>query len=222
MAKSNRKSANRVYKVERLELRALLAGDVVWNNSNWDASAGYEVPVKQADTYYLADGKPQGLNVSESKLVIGLTDPATALPDFLSVDYGMGGRANVYQTTQPLTPELLANIEAIPGVAYTAPVYIGVGSSGEAALLDEFIVDLKDGTKAEEFFGRLPEVASYRPIAGSSDQFVGQFTGIFGRKALERANSLSASELVDWTAPNFYQNWQKFYIPNDPRINFHW
>ena len=222
MAKSNRKSANRVYKVERLELRALLAGDVVWNNSNWDASAGYEVPVKQADTYYLADGKPQGLNVSESKLVIGLTDPATALPDFLSVDYGMGGRANVYQTTQPLTPELLANIEAIPGVAYTAPVYIGVGSSGEAALLDEFIVDLKDGTKAEEFFGRLPEVASYRPISGSSDQFVGQFTGIFGRKALERANSLSASELVDWTAPNFYQNWQKFYIPNDPRINFQW
>ena len=222
MAKSNRKSANRVYKVERLELRALLAGDVVWNNSNWDASAGYEVPVKQADTYYLADGKPQGLNVSESKLVIGLADPAANLPDFLSLDYGMGGRANVYQTSQPLTPALLATIEAIPGVSYTAPVYVGAGSVAEAALLDEFIVDLKDGAKAEEFFGSLPEVASYRPIAGSSDQFVGQFTGIFGRKALERANSLAENDLVDWTAPNFYQNWQKFYIPNDPRIGFQW
>jgi subtilisin family serine protease len=39
---------------------------------------------------------------------------------------------------------------------------------------------------------------------------------------LERVNALSGSDLVDWASPNFYQNWQKFYIPNDPRIGFQW
>ena len=99
---------------------------------------------------------------------------------------------------------------------------VGLTTGADAAVLDEFIVDLKAGVSAESYFGSLPEVASYRPLDGSSDQFVGTFSGLFGRKALERVNALSGSDLVDWASPNFYQNWQKFYIPNDPRIGFQW
>lgn len=222
MSKRNRKLAQRVYRVERLELRALLAGDVVWNNDHWDATPGVVVPVKDAEAFYYSSGRPQGLNVSEAKLVIGLNDASVSLPDFLQVDYGLGGRARVYQTAQRLTPELLQTIESLPGVTYTAPVFVGLTTGADAAVLDEFIVDLKAGVSAESYFGSLPEVASYRPLDGSTDQFVGTFSGLFGRKALERVNALSGSDLVDWASPNFYQNWQKFYIPNDPRIGFQW
>ncbi|MEK0425084.1 MAG: hypothetical protein RJB11_1175, partial [Planctomycetota bacterium] len=36
MFKRNRRSARRSYRFERLELRTMMASDVVWNNVNWD------------------------------------------------------------------------------------------------------------------------------------------------------------------------------------------
>ena len=200
----------------------MLASDVVWNNVNWDALAGSEVPLKDADAFYSIDDRFVGLNVSTSKLVIGLDQSSVDLPAFLSGDFGLGGRARVYQTTQKLTPELLKSIEQIPGVAYTAPVYIAASTGTELTLLDEFIVNLKAGVSAQEFFSSLPEVASYRPLEGTNDQFVGRFASSTGRKALDRANLLQDSQQVEWVEPNFYQNWQRYYTPNDPRFGNLW
>ena len=200
----------------------MLASDVVWNNVNWDALAGSEVPLKDADAFYSIDDRFVGLNVSTSKLVIGLDQSSVDLPAFLSGDFGLGGRARVYQTTQELTPELLKSIEQIPGVAYTAPVYIAASTGTELTLLDEFIVNLKAGVSAQEFFSSLPEVASYRPLEGTNDQFVGRFASSTGRKALDRANLLQDSQQVEWVEPNFYQNWQRYYTPNDPRFGNLW
>jgi hypothetical protein len=200
----------------------MLASDVVWNNVNWDALAGSEVPLKDADAFYSVDDRFIGLNVSTSKLVIGLEQSSVELPTFLSGDFGLGGRARVYQTTQELTPELLKSIEQTPGVAYTAPVYIAASTGTELTLLDEFIVNLKVGVSAQEFFSSLPEVASYRPLEGTTDQFVGRFASSTGRKALDRANLLQDNPQVEWVEPNFYQNWQRYYTPNDPRFGNLW
>ena len=200
----------------------MLASDVVWNNVNWDPLAGSEVPLKDADAFYSIDDRFVGLNVSTSKLVIGLDQSSVDLPAFLSGDFGLGGRARVYQTTQELTPELLDSIERTPGVAYTAPVYIAASTGTELTLLDEFIVNLKAGASAQDFFSSLPEVASYRPLEGTTDQFVGRFASSTGRKALDRANLLQDSQQVEWVEPNFYQNWQRFYTPNDPRFGNLW
>ena len=200
----------------------MLASDVVWNNVNWDPLAGSEVPLKDADAFYSIDDRFVGLNVSTSKLVIGLDQSSVDLPAFLSGDFGLGGRARVYQTTQELTPELLDSIERTPGVAYTAPVYIAASTGTELTLLDEFIVNLKAGASAQDFFSSLPEVASYRPLEGTTDQFVGRFASSTGRKALDRANLLQDNQQVEWVEPNFYQNWQRFYTPNDPRFGNLW
>ena len=50
----------------------MLASDVVWNNVNWDALAGSEAPLKDADAFYSIDDRFVGLNVSTSKLSISL------------------------------------------------------------------------------------------------------------------------------------------------------
>ena len=200
----------------------MMASDVAWNNVNWDPIAGSQNPVKNADDYYAAGTSLIGLNLSPNKLVIGLNQSSVELPDSLQGDFGLGGRARVYESRDPLTPELVARIGSIPGVAYTAPVYIAATTGSELTLLDEFIVKIKAGASAQDFFSALPEVASYRPLAGTTDQFVGRFASSVGRNALNRTNTLRDSQFVEWVAPNFYQNWQKFFTPNDPRFGNLW
>ncbi|MFM8214020.1 MAG: hypothetical protein ACKN82_05190, partial [Pirellula sp.] len=195
----------------------MMASDVAWNNVNWDPIAGNQNPVKNADDYYAAGNSLIGLNLSPNKLVIGLNQSSVELPDSLQGDFGLGGRARVYESRDPLTPELVARIGSIPGVAYTAPVYVAATTGSELTLLDEFVVKIKAGASAENFFSALPEVASYRPLAGTTDQFVGRFASSVGRNALNRTNTLRDSQFVEWVAPNFYQNWQKVFTPNDPR-----
>ena len=172
----------------------MMASDVAWNNVNWDPLAGTQVPVKNADAYYAADQSLIGLNLSTNKLVIGLNQSSVELPNSLTGDFGLGGRARVYQTSEPLTPELVASISRIPGVAYTAPVYVAMSTGSELTMLDEFVVNLKSGVKPEDFFSALPEVASYRPLQGTTDQFVGRFANLTGRKALDQTNLLRSSQ----------------------------
>ena len=200
----------------------MLASDVVWNNVNWDPLPGFEPNLKHVDAYYTVENRLEGLNLSPNKLVIGLSGSSVVLPDTLVGDFGLGGRAQVYESSEPLTPELVAGISRIPGVAYTAPVFIAETTGSELTVLDEFIVDLKAGISAQEFFSALPEVASYRPVEGTTDQYVGRFADITGRRAIDQTNLLMQSQFVEWAEPNFYQNWQKFFTPNDTRYNNLW
>ncbi|MFM8189415.1 MAG: hypothetical protein ACKN85_13135, partial [Pirellula sp.] len=98
MFKRDRKPSRRLFRFERLELRAMLASDVVWNNVNWDPIAGNQNPVKSAADYYTAGNSYIGLNLSPNKLVIGLNQSSVQLPDSLQGDYGLGGRARVYES----------------------------------------------------------------------------------------------------------------------------
>jgi subtilisin-like proprotein convertase family protein len=200
----------------------MMASDVVWNNVNWDPLSGAQPQMRNVDSYYAVDREMIGLNISTNKLVIGLNQSSVDLPETLKGDFGLGGRARVYASSEPITPELLANLGRIPGVAYTAPVFITTTTGTELTVLDEFIVDLKAGTSAQEFFSALPEVASYRPLEGTTDQFVGRFAQTTGRGAIDRANMLRDSQFVEWVEPNFYQNWERFLVPNDPRFGNQW
>ena len=134
MIRRNRKSSRRSYRFERLELRTLLASDMVWNNVNWDPSPGITNPFKGSEAYYSVDDKPIGLNISTSKLVIGLEQQNVVLPDFLTSDFGLAGRAQVYQSSQAITPALLASIQSMPGVTFTTPVFVGVEGGTEAEI----------------------------------------------------------------------------------------
>jgi subtilisin-like proprotein convertase family protein len=222
MFKRDRKPSRRLFRFERLELRAMLASDVVWNNVNWDPLPGAQPDLKHVDAYYGVEDRLEGLNISTNKLVIGLNQTSVALPSTLTGDFGLGGRARVYESSEPITPELVASIGRIPGVSYTAPVFIATSTSSELTVLDEFIVRLSAGASAQEFFSALPEVASYRPVEGTTNQFVGRFADTTGRQVIDKTNLLKQSQFVEWAEPNFYQNWQRFFTPNDTRYNNLW
>lgn len=200
----------------------MMASDVAWNNVNWDPLAGTQPKMKNFDSYYAVDNSFIGLNISQNKLVIGLNQPSVELPSTLTGDFGLETRARVYQSSEPITPEFVESIGRIPGVAFTAPVFIASTTGSELTVLDEFIVDLKAGVSAQEFFSALPDVASYRPLEGTTDQFVGRFAQTTGRQAIDKTNLLRESQFVEWVEPNFYQNWQRFYTPNDTRFNNLW
>ena len=222
MAKRNHKLIRRYNRFERLELRTMLAGDFSWNNANWDSLAGELAPTTNAGAYYAMDGSQVELKLASNKLVVGYDQVSVELPVGFQEDFGLGGRARVYQTNEPITAQMLASIEQIPGVAFTAPVYVSASTGSEMALLDEFIVKLRSGVSAEEFFAALPEVANYRPLEGTTDQYVGRYESFTGRKALDRTNLLSDHLMVDWVEPNFYQNWERYYTPSDPRYVNQW
>ncbi|MFM2216931.1 MAG: Calcium-dependent protease precursor [Planctomycetota bacterium] len=218
----NRKLTGRWNRFERLELRTMLASDISWNSSNWDSLAGELSPSTNSEAYYGFEGSQIGLKLSPNKLVVGFDQVSVQLPEGFKEDFGLGGRARVYQFQEPLTTDVLASIEQIPGVSFTAPVYVSATTGSEMALLDEFIVKLHSGVSASDFFATLPDVASYRPLEGTTDQFVGRYENFTGRKALDRTNLLSEHSLVDWVEPNFYQNWERYFTPNDPRFVNQW
>ena len=152
----------------------MLASDISWNSSNWDSLAGELSPSTNSDAYYGFEGSQIGLKLSPNKLVVGFDQVSLQLPESFKENFGLGGRARVYQLQEPLTTEVLASIEQIPGVSFTAPVYVSATTGSEMALLDEFIVKLHSGVSASDFFATLPDVASYRPLEGTTDQFVGR------------------------------------------------
>jgi len=200
----------------------MLASDFSWNNANWDSLAGGLSPSINSEAYYGFEDSQIALKMATNKLVVGFDQVSTQLPENFREDFGLGGRARVYQTTEPITAQLLSSIEQIPGVSFTAPVYVSASTGSEMALLDEFIVKLHSGVSASDFFATLPDVSSYRPLEGTTDQYVGRYESFTGRKALDRTNLLSEHSLVDWVEPNFYQNWERFYTPNDPRLVNQW
>jgi len=228
MYQRQRRTVRRTYRFERLELRALLAGDVACSNSdfeqlpNWQLRAGQYAPATSTTPYYYVNDHQTELKVSTNKLVIGFDGASSQLPEYLKEDFGLAKIATVFETTQQVTPELILDIESIPGVAYTAPVVVTADNASELALLDEFIVQLKPGSTPESLFDTLPEVTSYRRVEGTTDQYVGRFSNFMGRKALDRTNLLQGNPSVAWVEPNFYQNWQRYYTPNDPRFANLW
>lgn len=210
--------------IERLEMRCLMASDLVWNNPYWDPSAlaGDMHGLKNADAYYYSSSKPVGMELHTRRFVIGQGDTAPTLPADLTLVRNLGTSAAVYETKSDLTPEFVAQIGNVPGVAYTAPLYVVQDTQSEAALLNEVIVALKPNETPEAFFARSPQFSKYRPLAGTPDQFIATVGAGYGRAALDVGNAASSDPSVQWVAPNFYQNWQRFYTPNDPRFGNQW
>ena len=102
MTTRNRKPPRRLNRFERLELRAMLASDFSWNNANWDSLAGGLSPSINSETYYGFEDSQIALKMAPNKLVVGFDQVSTQLPESFREDFGLGGRARVYQTTEPI------------------------------------------------------------------------------------------------------------------------
>ncbi len=136
---------------------------------------------------------------------------------------GIDADFNVYETTDDAAT-LAANLKANGVVSDELPVFVLQSSQSEAVLVDEVIVSLKAGVNAEEFFANNTSFESYRRLAGTPDQFVATLAGGKGDLALDTLNQLQAAPPAgaQWIEPNFYQNWQKYYTPNDARFGNQW
>jgi len=181
-----------------------------------------------ATDHYIADGVAIGMVESPTRIALAATAAGRADRSW-QTEVGLtflrglaGSRFDVYATTGPLDGATLQALYARGVVDGEVPVFDVLDSGSEAVLLDEAIVELADGVDAAAYFGARPVFAAHRPLAGTPNQFVVTLAAGPGRAALEVINGLDGDRQLAWAAPNFHQNWQRYYLPDDPRIPNQW
>ncbi len=178
--------------------------------------------------FYVADGQQVGMVVHPTRVAVqfdGNSKPdADALSELgLKVVRSVNNKYSVYESAGALdSAALTVLLKGSEKVTHVAPVFVVQSSNSEAVLLDEIIVALKPGVRASSYFGGNPNFGGYRPLQGTSDQFIATVSNGIGEAALATANSVMADADVAWVSPNFYQAWQKFFTPNDARFTNQW
>ena len=119
---------------------------------------------------------------------------------------------NVAQINQSLAAE--------PGIKFATKVYQPSDGDNWLIATDSIIVSLKNNVNPEQFFGQDPRIVDYRPLLGTPDQYV--VTVNQPGNVLAIANNLHSNHQTKWAAPDFYQNWQRFFTPNDPFYSGQW
>ena len=202
----------RLLQCERLESRHLLASDL-------DYSA---LKTQKPTHFYSADDLEVGLVVYPQRVAIAFSNDASvdsALLDALKLTFvrKVNDDFAVYDSVNaPAT--LLTNSQ----VREVVPVFYAPQSNSEAVLLDELVVGLKPGVTAADYFAGNSTFSGYRPLVGTPDQFVVTVAAGKGESALAAANAIDSDARLSFVSPNFYQTWQKFYTPNDPRFTNQW
>ncbi len=213
---------------ESLENRMLLAVDIDWSKSlSLEQLQSGKVDLSSSPMFsYDYSGQAQKMVVLADRLALDLTpqteaDLSRLTPYGLTLSRPLDNSFSIYTTTQPVTDELIAALQTNGVVEKSVPVFGMVATKSEAALLNEVIVSLPEGQTADQYFAD-PRFSGYRRLDGTPDQFIGSIKDAYGADALEIIQQLGKSNQVTWVAPNFYQAWQKFYTPNDPRFTNQW
>lgn len=180
-------------------------------------------PFTKTTHHYIADGEAVGMNIHPDRIAIGTTLGAAEFEEYgLRFVRPVNEEVAIYEAPGAGAEGSRLSFEAIEGVQFTVPVFSLPETQSEAVLIRDVIVALEPGVTPESYFTNHPDFVSYRPLLGTPDQFVGTVVAGYGEAALEVANSLDQDPRVAWASPDFYQNWQRFYIPNDPRFGNQW
>lgn len=185
------------------------------------------VAKEKSTHFYIADGKPIGMVIHSSRVAVQFdtAKPDAAILSELGLTYlrPVNKDVSVYESSFAIGDE--AGREALlrsPSVLSVAPVFVIQSSNSEAVLLDEIIVALKPGVTASEYFDGNTNFKDYRPLPGTPDQFIATVANGVGEAALAVGNKVILDDGVAWVSPNFYQSWQKYFIPNDARFGNQW
>ena len=194
----------------------------------FDESGSVGLVAKEKPThFYVADDREVGMVVSPMRVAVqfktGTPDASTLRELGLAYVRPVNSDYSVYEATDAIdSDKKRADLASSALVAKVAPVFVVQSSNSEAVLLDEVIVALKSGVKAEDYFKGNPNFSVYRPLAGTPDQFIATVADGVGEVALDVANKVASDPSVAWVSPNFYQAWQKYFIPNDTRFANQW
>lgn len=139
-------------------------------------------------------------------------------PDLMIVEPAAGAPA----VSAPELQQEIQQAAAAADVAWAAPVFQSPGSERWMVAADEVIVALRAGVTAAAFFADDARFTSYRPLPGTPDQFLATVAAGGGAAAVDAANSLQSDRRLRWASPNFYQDVQPAYTPNDSLLNQQW
>jgi len=113
-------------------------------------------------------------------------------------------------------------VAGTPGVGWVAPVFTNLADQSWMAATDEVIVALKPNEDGASFFAGDRRFSSHRPLWGTPDQFVATLASGAGAATLEISEQLVADGRVNWANPNFYQSFERYFIPNDTFFGNQW
>jgi subtilisin family serine protease len=172
--------------------------------------------------YYYADGRAIGLSERVGELAVRLTaaqslkaaDADGPLAGF-QVEHKLD--ANTYILTGPGFEGPLPE-----NFAWATPVFLNAESGTWMVAVDQVIVTLRPGEAADQFFAGDARFAGYHRLAGTPDEFVATVAAGAGRASVQLADALEGNSRVSWASPNFFQDFQKLYVPNDPLFPEQW
>jgi subtilisin family serine protease/subtilisin-like proprotein convertase family protein len=197
--------------LERLELRQLLASDIV------------ESTILRGDFSFVINEQKVDYRENPSQIAVAAKSGATlVLPDTLKWVRAITPAVSVYEWAGTGVNDVFATIPSIAGVDYTTNVFVNPISNSSAVLLNEIIIAFDAGVDAKTFFDNHPEFSDYRSLDGTSDQFIATVKNLYGSDAMRVGVAVQSSPGVAWISPNFYQSWERYYTPNDPRFSNQW
>jgi subtilisin-like proprotein convertase family protein len=229
-----RPSKRRHLKCEMLEARRLLAADLIGQES-LRADSPITEPVLSVERVaqipshefsYEASGREIGLSLHPRRLAIATPDTSQfgwgQLPGDLELVRSLDNGISVFESQSLSSSELERALTLFPGVEKTSPVFLNGETKSEMALLDQVVVQLNEGFTTEDLLAEFPAIESIEPMLGTPDQLIVTLGDSIGPETLEWNSILDASDLVERSVPNFYQDWQRFYTPDDARFENLW
>ncbi len=222
---------------EQLESRQLMASDLqTMTNANEASVPTFHKQLETVSTlkdqlaqapathaYYL-DGQAKDMVVNPTKLALKLSAGVQARDlENLGIQWERK-LTDTYSVFKTDDGSILDRDQlALAGLVDDAvSVFFVQGTRSEAIVLDEVIVSLKEGVTEAEYFNGNKLFASHRRLDGTPNQFVARVADGMGEVALHVANAIDEDPRLEFTAPNFYQSWERLFTPNDPRLPNQW
>ena len=201
--------------LERLEDRVVLS------------QAGPLPALGDAAAYYLADGQRIGLDIDKSAIALKINRAdsdarlsemtrALELPAGLEIAAALTDSIFMVGGGGVSLPEFQRE-----DVAWATTAFTSQASGNQLFVLDEAIVALVPGSSPGDIFDCDARVTGYRSLLGTPDQYVVTL-GAAGQATLDYANKVRADPRVAWAVPNFYQQVERMFVPDDPLFSTQW
>jgi subtilisin family serine protease len=193
-----------------------------------------------ASLFYWASGEKIELTEQSDQLAIKISNDSsnavleklTAF-DGLLADYRVQERVtdDVWrlEKASPIGPFITNSIDTesfeAEAVDWVTESFVASANGNQVVIVDELIVGLREGIAPVDFFESVRGLTGdmqYHPLLGTPDQFVVTLSGKSGQETLEIANVLAEDNRVRHSAPNTYQDVQKFFAPNDTLYPNQW
>ncbi|MEM9827093.1 MAG: proprotein convertase P-domain-containing protein, partial [Planctomycetota bacterium] len=185
-------------------------------------SGDESIEVIALDEYVAIDG-------GESFVDLGL--------DFMQPERLFGNSISVFRlpTEVPVGPSVVPVVSASFQQldATFLPVFGAPRSDNLVVATDEIVVKISGETAVqrqkeqpdwtpEGYLQQHPDVAEFRRLSGTPDQYVVTLRDSLGADTLLAVETFDKDTTFEWATPNLFQSWQLYAAPNDPLFGNQW